>query len=97
MKSENLSLKAIINSCYSMKHQKEKDLQLFPTKLTEKIPNPRSVKEHYQSFIRKKSTKSIKQSKIITQQPKTFEKPNIADIKSVIFKIPKISNKLSKL
>ena len=32
---------------------------------------------------------SVKQSKIITQQPKTFESPNIIDTKSVIIKHPK--------
>ena len=31
------------------------------------MPEPHNAKEHYQSFIRKKNTKSIKQSKIITQ------------------------------
>ena len=43
-----------------MKHQK-KDLQLFATKLTEKIPDAHNAKENYQSLLRKKSTKSVKQ------------------------------------
>ena len=60
------------------------------------MPDPRNAKEHYQSFIRKKNTKSVKQSEIITYQPKTFENPNIADIKSVITKHPKTSHKLFK-
>ena len=34
----------------------EKDLQLFATKFTEKIPDPRNAKEHYQSFLRTKNT-----------------------------------------
>ena len=51
-----------------MKHQTKKDLQLFATKLTKKIPD----NEHCQSFKRKKK-KSVKQSKTITQQPKTFK------------------------
>ena len=55
------------NSQYSMKHQKKKDLQLFATKLTEKISDPQNAKEHYPSFTRRKNTKSVKQSKIITQ------------------------------
>ena len=38
----------------------------------------------------------MKQSKIITYQPKTFENPNIVDIKSVIAGHPKASHKLSK-
>ena len=42
------------NSYYSMKYWKKKDSQLFATKLIEKIPNPHNVKEHYQSFLRKK-------------------------------------------
>ena len=62
----------------------------------EKIPDPRSAKEHYQSFIEKKNTKLVKQSKIITYKPKTLENPNIVDIKSVIIEHPKTSHKLSK-
>ena len=45
-------------SYYSMENQRRKELQLSPIKLTEKIPDPRNSKEHYQSFIRKK-TKSV--------------------------------------
>ena len=60
------------------------------------MPDPRNAKEHYQSFIRKKNTKSVKQSKIITQQPKTFKNPNTVDIKSVIKKHSRTSQKLSK-
>ena len=56
---------------------------MFATILTEKIFDPRNAKEQYQSLIRKKNTKSVKQSKILTQQPKTFENPNIVNIKSV--------------
>ena len=37
------------SSFYSMKHQKKKDLQLFATKLAEKIPDPRNAKEYCQS------------------------------------------------
>ena len=65
------------------------DLLLLTTKLIEKIPNPRNAKEHYQSFIRKKNTKSVKQWKIITYQPKTFENPNIVDINLAISEKPK--------
>ena len=54
------------------------------------------LQKHYQSFIRDKSTKSVKQSKIITYQPKTFENPNSVDIKPVITEHSKISRKLSK-
>ena len=58
------------------------------------MPDPRNAKEHYQSFIRKK--KLVKRLKIITYQPKPFEKPNIVDIKSIITEHPKTSHKFSK-
>ena len=81
------------NSYYS-RTIKEKNLQLFVTKLTEKIPDPRNAKEHYQSFLRKKNTKLSKRSKIITQQPKSLRNPNIIDIKSVNVEHPKTYHKL---
>ena len=91
MKSETFYLKTIINKLDFLRkaviiqwNALKKILLLLANKLIEKIPDPRNVKEHYQSFIRKKSTKSIKQWKIITYQPKTFENPKIADKKSVI-------------
>ena len=55
-----------------------------------------NAKEHYQSFIRKKNIKSIKQSKIVTDQPKTLENPNIVDTKPIITEHPKTSQKSSK-
>ena len=67
----------------------KKDLLLFGNKLIEKIPDPRNAKKPYQSFIRKKNTKSVK-------QPKTFENPNTVEIKSVVTEHPKIWHKLSK-
>ena len=82
------------NRYYSMKHVKRRDLLLLTIKLIEKIAHPRNAKKHYQSFIIKKNTKSVKQSKVITQQPKAFENPNIFDIKSVILEHPKSSHKL---
>ena len=45
-------------------------------KLKEKKTDSRNTKEHCQSFIRNKSTKSVKQSKIINYQPKASENPN---------------------
>ena len=84
------------NGCYSMKSLKKKDLPLLGNKLTHKIPDPRNAKKHYQSFIRKKNIRSVKQSEIITYQPKTFENPNIVDIKSIITVHPKTSHKISK-
>ena len=38
----------------------------------------------------------VKRSKVITQQPKAIENPNIIDVKSVATKHPKTSYKLSK-
>ena len=85
------------SSYYSMKClKKKKDLLLLTNKLIEKVPDPHNNKEHYQSFIRKKNRKSVKQSDIITYQPKTSENANIVDIKSIITEHPKMSHKLSK-
>ena len=64
--------------------------------LIEKRPDPHNAKEHYQSFTRKKNTKSVKHSEILTYQPKALKKPNILDIKSVITEHPKNLQKLSK-
>ena len=47
------------------------------------MPDPRQANEQYQSIIRTKNTKSVKQSKIATQEPKTFENSNTVEIKSV--------------
>ena len=80
-------------NCYYLIKQLKKDCLLFENKLIEKIPDPRNAKEHYQSFIRKKNTKSVKQSEIITYQPKSFESSSIADIKSGITEHPKTSHK----
>ena len=61
---------------------KEKIYYFFANKLIELIPDHFNAKEHDQSFLRKKDKKSVKQTEIITYQPKTFEKPNIADMKN---------------
>ena len=76
--------------------EKKKRFIVAREQINKKIPNPRNANEHYQSFIGKKNTKSVKQSKIITYQPKTFENPSIVDTKSVITEHPKPSYKLSK-
>ena len=47
-------------SYYSMKRLKRKDLFLLGNKLTEKEPDPRNAKEHYESFLGKKNRKSVK-------------------------------------
>ena len=46
---------------------RKEDLQLFVT----------NAKEHSQSFVRKKKTKSVKQSKINTNRPKIIKNTNI--------------------
>ena len=56
---------------------------MLVTKLIDKIADSRNRKEHYQSFLRKKNTKSVNKTELITQQPKTFD---IVDIKPVITK-----------
>ena len=63
--SKTLFLKTFINkwnllkkTYYLLKHQEKKDLQLFATKLAERIPDPCNAKEHYQSFLRKKNKTS---------------------------------------
>ena len=63
---------------------------LFPNKLIEQVPDPHNAEEHYESFLRKKSRKSVKQSEIITYRPKTFD---TVDIKSDITEHPKTSHK----
>ena len=56
------------NRYYSIKHYKNKDLQMFSTKLTKKILDPCNAKKHYQSFIRKKITKSVKKKLLSNQK-----------------------------
>ena len=46
--------------------------------------------------MKNKNKKIVKLSKIITQQPKTIENPNIVDIKPVTIEHTKTSCKLSK-
>ena len=83
------------NTVIIQRNTRKKDLRLFETMLTKKIPDPRNAKEHYQSLIWKNPTKPLKKSKVITHQPKTVENPNSLVIKSVIIEHPKTSNKLS--
>ena len=59
---------------------------LLVNKLIEKLPNPRNAKEHYESFLRKKNRKSVKESEIITYKAKTSD---TGDIKSDITEHPK--------
>ena len=70
-----------------------KDLLLLANKSIEKIHDPCNGKQHCQSILRRKNMKLVKQSEIITYQPKFFD---TVDIKSVITEHPKTSPKLSK-
>ena len=59
---------------YSMECLKRKGLLMLATKLIENKVDPCNDKKHYQSFLRKKNKKNlVKQSKIITQQPKLLK------------------------
>ena len=53
-----------------MKHQKKKDLLLLAMKLLPKNPDAIDAKAYYQSYLKRKSTKLVKRSKIYTQQRK---------------------------
>ena len=102
MKTETLSLKTIINELNFLwktvffNEIEKKNVQLFVTKLKEKITDPHNAKEYYQSSAGNKNTESIKQSKINTKQPKSFENLQIVDINSVTTEHPKNSHKLKK-
>ena len=50
------------------------------------------LKNTINHFLKKKNRKSVKQSEIITYQPKSFVNPNSVDIKSVITEHPKNSH-----
>ena len=69
------------NSCYSVRHQKKKDLLL----LVIMMPDARNAKEtYYKPIMQNENKKLVKRSKINTEQTKHIENPNIVDIKSVI-------------
>ena len=79
-----------------MKRLNKKDLLLLAEKLIKNIPDPPNAKEHYKPFTIKENRKSIKRWEIITYQPRTFQNPNIVNIKSTTTEHPKTSHKLSK-
>ena len=56
-----------------MKRLNMKDLLFLGNTLTKYIHASRDTKEYYQLFIIKKNRKLVKQSEIITYQPKTFD------------------------
>ena len=53
-------------SYYWTKRLEKKELLMLANKLIEKIPDVSNAKKYYQSFIRKKYTKLVQQSEIIT-------------------------------
>ena len=83
----------ILNIAGAMENMSMENMSSNDRNIPENIPDPLNSKERYQLFITKKTTTSIKQSKMLTYQPKTFENPNIVDMKS---ENPKTSHKLSK-
>ena len=84
------------SSYYSVKHQKKKVLLFLASKLIKQIPDASNSKEHYQLFLKNKNKKSVKLSKVITQQPKLLKNSNIVGRKLVAIDHPKSSNKLFK-
>ena len=61
-------MKTIINKLDFLKktvivhwNARKKDLLLFANKLMEKVPDPCNAKQHYESYLRKKNRKSVKQ------------------------------------
>ena len=82
------------SSYYSLKHLNKKDLLLLANKLIKNTPDPCNAKEHHKSCIIKENRNSVKQSEIITYQPRNFQNRNIVDIKSIITEYPKTSYKL---
>ena len=55
------------NSYYLVKRLERKDLLLLANKLIEKIPYLRNPKKHYQSFLRKKISKTIRNNYLSTK------------------------------
>ena len=54
---------------------------MLATKSIEKIHDANNAKECCNSYLKRKNKKFVKQLKIIAQQSKTIEHPNIVDIK----------------
>ena len=62
------------NSYHSIKHQKKKDLHLFATKLTEKMPSPSNTKQYYNSYLKRKKHKISKTNKNNYSSTKGYRK-----------------------
>ena len=50
------------DSYRSLKCSNKKDLLMFANKLIEKVPDPCNAKQHYESYLRTKNKKLVKQS-----------------------------------
>ena len=100
MKTETLSMRNVIKQLDFLKRKVIVHWNPLKKKgyccLLTNIPDQRNAKEQYESFLRKKNKKSVKQSAIFTYRPNTFQNPNFVDIKLDIIEHPKTSQKLSK-
>ena len=67
---------------------------MLASKFTQQIPD--TAEKHYQSLKIKKTTQSVKQSKVINHR-KSFENTNIVDIKSIITEHQKTIRKSEKV
>ena len=76
---------------FSQKRQTKKALIIFPTKLTERIPDPSKSKEYHESFFLKK-----KSGKKNDKQSKAVKKSNNGVTKCITITYLKIASKLSK-
>ena len=83
-----LPLKSVINetavlrtTVITQRNTWKKRLVVARKEINRITPDPCNAKEHYQPMIKKKNKKWVKQSEKIMHQPKTFENPNIVDIK----------------
>ena len=104
MNSETLFLKTYCkrfgfikeSTYYSMKHWKKRSV-IACNQINEKKADPSNAEVYYNSYLKRKNTKLVKRSNIITEQLKAIENPNFVDIKSVIIEHSKISHKFSKI
>ena len=103
VKSKTLFLKTITKTLDFLKRQllfnetlETRKLLFLANKLMDKIPDPCNSKAHYQSFIRNKNTKSVKQSKNSYLTTKNFWKHKHCLYKINYYTNPKPSHKLLK-
>ena len=82
------------SSYYSIKRLKKR-FAIACDQIDRKVVDPSNVEEYYNSYLKRENTKLVKRSKVITQQQKPLENPNIVDIKSIAKEHPKTSCKLS--